>query len=150
MATTSRPRATKDVDYPTSDGKPMAESDLHRDVMVDTIQMLKDYFADQPDVYVSGNLFMYYVEGDRRTRSAPKPYASVPKPRMPFGDSLSRKTSDCARNLRRYAGERRHDIERRCSRSWGRVDCCRSRAPGEPLALDPGVGAVHQHCRLHD
>jgi Uma2 family endonuclease len=71
MATASRQRVTREVDYPTGDGKPMAETDVHRDDMVDTIQMLKDHYADQHDVYVSGNLLMFYVEGDRRKHISP-------------------------------------------------------------------------------
>jgi Uma2 family endonuclease len=53
-----------DVDYPTGDGKPMAESDIHRDVMIDGIQTLKEHFADDPMTCVSGNLLMYYEEGN--------------------------------------------------------------------------------------
>ena len=30
--------------YPESDGKPMAETEIHRDLMIDFIQILKDYF----------------------------------------------------------------------------------------------------------
>ena len=71
MATASRQRAIREVDYPTGDGKPMAETDVHRDDMVDLIQMLKGEFADHPDVYVSGNLLMFYVEGDRRKHISP-------------------------------------------------------------------------------
>ena len=71
MATASRQRATREIDYPTGDGKPMAETDLHRDDMIDTIQMLKDHFADERDVYVSGNLLVFYVEGDRRKHISP-------------------------------------------------------------------------------
>ena len=71
MATASRQRAIREVDYPTGDGKPMAETDVHRDDMVDVIQMLRDHFADEPDVYVSGNLLMFYVEGDRRKHISP-------------------------------------------------------------------------------
>jgi Uma2 family endonuclease len=71
MATASRQRAIREVDYPTGDGKPMAETDVDRDDMVDLIQMLKDDFADHPDIYVSGNLLMFYVEGDRRKHISP-------------------------------------------------------------------------------
>ena len=35
-----RPRARK-VDYPTGDGKPMAETDIHRDNMMDIIRRCK-------------------------------------------------------------------------------------------------------------
>ncbi|NJN67568.1 MAG: Uma2 family endonuclease, partial [Chloroflexaceae bacterium] len=54
---------TLQVDYPESDGKPMAETDVHRQEMMDLIQMLTDHFADDPTVYISGNLFVYYEEG---------------------------------------------------------------------------------------
>jgi hypothetical protein len=73
MATATRPRAIREINYPTGDGKPMAETDVHRDEMVHVIQMLKDHFADHPDVYVSGNLLIFYVEGNRRPASSFKP-----------------------------------------------------------------------------
>src|SRR5437879_7353509 len=59
-----------EIVYPESDGKPMAESDLHRDWMVRIIELLKAHFADQR-VYVSGNLLVYYVEGDPKRSVAP-------------------------------------------------------------------------------
>jgi Uma2 family endonuclease len=59
-----------EIEYPSSDGKPMAESDLHRDWMVRIIELLKAHFAGQK-VYVSGNLLIYYVEGDPRKCVAP-------------------------------------------------------------------------------
>jgi Uma2 family endonuclease len=71
MATAPRQKAIREIDYPTGDGKPMAETDVHRDDMVDVIQMLKDHFADHSDVYVSGNLLMFYVEGNRRKHVSP-------------------------------------------------------------------------------
>ena len=51
------------VHYPESDGKPMGETDEHRDAMVRHIQILQEYFRDQR-VYVSGDLLVYYEEGD--------------------------------------------------------------------------------------
>src|SRR2546425_11543773 len=59
-----------DIIYPESDGKPMAESDLHRDWMFRIIELLKLFFAGQR-VYVSGNLLIYYVEGNPRKSVAP-------------------------------------------------------------------------------
>jgi hypothetical protein len=52
----------EEIDYPDSDGKPMAETDVHRDAMFDLIERLKARYAGRDDVYVSGNLFVYYVE----------------------------------------------------------------------------------------
>lgn len=57
--------------YPESDGKPMAETDKHRKLMMDFILMLEDHFENDDDVYVSGNLLMYYVQGDPRKSISP-------------------------------------------------------------------------------
>ncbi len=57
--------------YPDTDGKPMAVSDLHRDILFGTIETLKAHFKQQPDVYVSGDILMYYVKGDPRQSVAP-------------------------------------------------------------------------------
>lgn len=61
-----------DIDYPSSDGSPMAETDDHRENMVDLIETLKLHFAKtEPPVYVSGNLFVYYEPGNRLRHLAP-------------------------------------------------------------------------------
>ena len=39
-------KAAPTVIYPESDGKPMAETEYHRDIMIDFIQMLKHYFRN--------------------------------------------------------------------------------------------------------
>jgi len=57
--------------YPESDGKPMAETDIHRQLMLDLLFALANYFQSQPDVYVSGNLLLYYVEGNPKKCVAP-------------------------------------------------------------------------------
>jgi hypothetical protein len=56
MATVSKHKQTREIDYPTGDGKPMAETELHLLDMMDIIQLLRDHFAGRPDVYVGGNL----------------------------------------------------------------------------------------------
>jgi Uma2 family endonuclease len=67
--------------YPESDGEPMAETDTHRKQMVYLIEALDDYFRDDPQVYVAGNLFLYYEEGDIRQVVAPDVFVvkGVPK-----------------------------------------------------------------------
>ena len=57
--------------YPSSDGKPMAETDRHRKLMVDFIQMLEHHFREANNIYVSGNLLIYYEEGNPRKSIAP-------------------------------------------------------------------------------
>src|SRR5437870_767858 len=58
-------------EYPTSDGRPMAETDYHRDQMTDSIKTLQAFFADEPMVYVSGNLLIFYVPGNKRRHVSP-------------------------------------------------------------------------------
>ena len=58
------------VEYPTSDGKPMAESDLHRGVMFAAIDTLQLHYTGQR-VYVSGNILLYYRPGDKRRHVSP-------------------------------------------------------------------------------
>jgi Uma2 family endonuclease len=53
----------REIDYPESDGKPMGESDLHRDWMFRIIELLRYRYRGQR-VYVSGDLLLYYEEGN--------------------------------------------------------------------------------------
>lgn len=57
--------------YPETDGKPLAETDLHRILIIDTYQKLEAYFEDNDDVYVSGNLLIYDVPGKTRRSISP-------------------------------------------------------------------------------
>jgi Uma2 family endonuclease len=52
-----------EVFYPATDGEPMAETDKHRDLLLETVEGLKRYYSEEPEVYVTGNLLFYYVEG---------------------------------------------------------------------------------------
>ncbi len=69
-----------EIEYPDSDGKPIAETPLHLDVMVHLIQGLQSHFADDPDVYVGGNMLLYYEVG-KLSRVAPDVFVArgVPK-----------------------------------------------------------------------
>ncbi|MEQ8784736.1 MAG: Uma2 family endonuclease [Pirellulaceae bacterium] len=59
----SSPISTQDIEYPESDGRPMGESDVHRDWMVRIIELLKRRYRSQ-QVYVSGDLLVYYEQGN--------------------------------------------------------------------------------------
>jgi Uma2 family endonuclease len=62
---------TRSNAYPTRDGRPMAETDLLRDLMFDLIARLKHRYAKDLRTYVSGNLLMFYVTGDKRKHVSP-------------------------------------------------------------------------------
>ena len=57
--------------YPESDGKPIAETDLHRILIFNTFQQIEAHLADIPDAYVSGNLLIYDVPGNPRRSISP-------------------------------------------------------------------------------
>jgi Uma2 family endonuclease len=56
-------RKPVEIEYPESDGLPRAETDLHRKIMTYVIERLSARYADRKDVYVSGNLLVYYEKG---------------------------------------------------------------------------------------
>lgn len=58
------------VFYPETDGIPMGESDLHRKIMFHIIHLLERFFAGQ-QVYVTGNLILYYERGNPRKSIVP-------------------------------------------------------------------------------
>lgn len=65
------PGFTTPIVYPTSDGKPMAETELHQRVMVDLIFRLKAWAAARHHVHAAGNLLVYYEEGNIGRHLAP-------------------------------------------------------------------------------
>lgn len=85
MASTQGTRKRKEVVYPTSDGRPMAETDWHRDLMMALIKTLEAFYLNEPTVYVSGNLLVFYKEGDGRKHLSPDVFVvkGVPKRQRP-------------------------------------------------------------------
>jgi Uma2 family endonuclease len=61
--TVSSNKLNSEIFYPHSDGEPMAESDPARDYLIYGVEALDIYFQNREDVYVSGNLFVYYKKG---------------------------------------------------------------------------------------
>ena len=51
-----------EIEYPESDGKPLGETDTHRNWIIRLIDMLSYRYRTQR-VYVSGDLLVYYIEG---------------------------------------------------------------------------------------
>ena len=70
------------VEYPCSDGQPMAESDIHRRCMTYLIDALERHFEKQApgNVCVSGNLFLYYERGNPRAVVAPDVFVVLGAP----------------------------------------------------------------------
>lgn len=69
-----------EIEYPDSDGLPMAESDFQREVLIYAVEALRGHFQDRDDVYVSGNLFIYYEEGNPKAVVAPDVFVVIGAP----------------------------------------------------------------------
>jgi Uma2 family endonuclease len=63
------------IHYPESDGKPMGETDVHIDALIYLREALRDYFRDDPRMYVAGNMLLYYEEGNPTACVAPDVFA---------------------------------------------------------------------------
>ena len=60
------------VDYPSSDGKPLAENDLQARAILYAFGALRVRYRERrSDVYVSADLLIYYEEGNPRVSVAP-------------------------------------------------------------------------------
>jgi Uma2 family endonuclease len=60
-----------DIIYPDSDGQPMADNTEQFQWIVNIKENLESVFANDPNVFVAGDLLWYPVEGDNKTRQAP-------------------------------------------------------------------------------
>jgi Uma2 family endonuclease len=65
---------SEEIQYPSSDGEPMAESDIARDYLTYGVEAVGAYFQNRSNVYVSANSFIYYEEGNKEAVVAPDLY----------------------------------------------------------------------------
>ena len=68
---TSRKRL---IEYPESDGKPVAETEVHITELLNCIAILAEFFWAREDVYVAGNNFVFWNEGHPKDRLSPDTY----------------------------------------------------------------------------
>jgi Uma2 family endonuclease len=71
----------EELEYPDSDGEPMAESDFQLIPLIYAITALRIYFQDQLDVYVAGDMLLYYERGNPRAVVAPDVFVVVGAPK---------------------------------------------------------------------
>lgn len=72
MDTLGVPVPPRGADLPYDDGEPL-ESEIHRDQMNLLIDSLDDHWRDRDDVYVAGNMFVYYSETQTRSKDVRGP-----------------------------------------------------------------------------
>ena len=109
------------IDYPSSDGKPMAESDFQFTPLAYARDSLRLHFRDRTDVYVAGNLLIYYEEGTPKARVAPDVFVVLGVPnrdRSSYFLWVDRKAPDfvleiTSRSTRREDQGRKRELYRR-------------------------------------
>ena len=81
-ASTVPPRRTISKKYyPDSDGRPMGETPLHADNLAYLVYMLRLWYERESQVFIAGNMFLYYVPNDRLHHVSPDVFVvhGVPK-----------------------------------------------------------------------
>src|SRR5437016_1218089 len=63
-----------EIEYPTGDGEPMAETPTHGHQLYYCVFALQTHFADDPETFIAGNNFLYYVEGNTSQVVSPDCY----------------------------------------------------------------------------
>ena len=59
------------IEYPTSDGRPVAETPLHYRRLADAAHALTTFFDSRPDAYVGVNMLVYDEPGNPRRHLSP-------------------------------------------------------------------------------
>jgi Uma2 family endonuclease len=72
-----------EIYYPDTDGLPVAESDFQLRPLIYAIDALRAYFQGRDDVYVAGDLFLFYEEGNPRAVVAPDVFVVLGAPNHP-------------------------------------------------------------------
>ncbi len=88
MSTTSLPEIRRPIVYPESDGKPMAENTKQFDWIVTIKCGLETLFADDPLVFVAGDLLWYPVENQPKICTAPDAMVVFGRPKGDRGSYI--------------------------------------------------------------
>jgi Uma2 family endonuclease len=70
-----------ELEYPSSDGQPMAETELHAEAMVAAYATLKAHFVDRSDVAHGIDMLQYYEKGNPAARFAPDVWVAIGAPK---------------------------------------------------------------------
>jgi Uma2 family endonuclease len=70
-----------EIVYPDSDGQPMADNTEQFKWIVTIKENLESIFANDPNVFVAGDLLWYPIEGDNKTRRAPDAMVALGRPK---------------------------------------------------------------------
>ena len=89
MSRVMRPAAV--VEYPYSDGRPLAESEAQLRAIVYLVAALYVHFRDRSDVYVGADMFIYHEQGNPEAVVAPDVFVVIGAPKREDDPRLSYK-----------------------------------------------------------
>ena len=84
---------TTQVIYPDCDGQPMSDNTKQFRWIVTIKENLELLFAEDPQVFIAGDLLWYPVEGDNKIRQAPDAMVVFGRPKGDRGSYRNRPTS---------------------------------------------------------
>ncbi len=88
MVTQLSSSTQKDIIYPESDGQPMADNTKQFELIVLIKKNLDLLFANDPNVFVAGDLLWYAIKGNNVTRKAPDVMIVFGRPKRDRGSYL--------------------------------------------------------------
>lgn len=77
------------IEYPASDGQPMAETPTHVNAIVLLQQALEDFFVGRSGVFIASDILWYWKEGEPESRISPDVMVAVGVPNRPLSDRSS-------------------------------------------------------------
>ena len=81
MTTATQLSERPKIDYPDSDGLPMADNTLQYEWIVTIKGGLDAIFLDDSNVFVAGDLLWYPVQGEPKIRTAPDAMVAIGRPK---------------------------------------------------------------------
>ena len=68
------------IEYPSSDGEPLAESDFQYIPLTETVSALRIHFKDRSDIYIAADMLIYYKMNDNSVNIAPDIFGVIGAP----------------------------------------------------------------------
>ena len=96
MVSQLRPDSATEIVYPDCDGNPMSDNTEQFRWIVSTQQNIAWLLADDPNVFVAGDLLWYPVEGNPKIRTAPDVLVAFGRPKGKRGSYQQWKESNVA------------------------------------------------------
>ncbi|WP_017659144.1 Uma2 family endonuclease [Baaleninema simplex] len=90
------PKSPPEIVYPDSDGKPMADNTVQFRWISVIYHNLAWWFAENPNVFVAGDLLWYPVEGNNRLSQAPDVMVAFDRPKGDRGSYKQWQENDIA------------------------------------------------------